>query len=181
MNIFEILDHEHQLITPALKVVKSCAVRIAQSGATVEPVGIELVGFLDKFISHCHQAKEYNLYLRLLKKEHAQILTPIVTLHAENSRLAQLTESLDASWRMVTDGQAGAGELVAGYFTDYASLMQAHLQKEERFYKVVAPILEATDHLELTATFDKLEQETLGAEGHERYCQWAYKLAGQAY
>jgi hemerythrin-like domain-containing protein len=180
MNIFEILDHEHQLIAPALKEAKSCALRITQSGATVEPVGLELVGFLDKFISQCHQAKEYSLYLRLLKKEHAQILTPIVTLHAENSQLAQLTESLDASWRMVMDGLAGASELVAGYFTDYAALMQAHLQKEDRFYKVVEPILEATDHIELKATFDKLEQETLGAEGHERYCHWAYKLTGQA-
>jgi hemerythrin-like domain-containing protein len=78
---------------------------------------------------------------------------------------------------MTREGQAGAGELVAGYLTDYAALMEAHILKEDRFYKVTEPFLEAADHVELKAVFDKLEQETLGADGHAHYCQWAYQLA----
>jgi hemerythrin-like domain-containing protein len=61
MNVIEILDHEHQLIVPALIVAQSCALRIAQPGAAMVPVGQELVGFLNTFISQCHQFKEFNL------------------------------------------------------------------------------------------------------------------------
>jgi hemerythrin-like domain-containing protein len=178
MNVFEILDHEHQLIGPALKVAQSCALRMGQPGAAADQLGQELIGFCDKFVSQCHQVKEFNLYVRLLQKGRSYVIAPIASLHAEHSRLAQLTESLDAAWRLATEGQPGAGELVAGYLTDYAALMEAHILKEERFYRVTDSILGYSDHVELKATFDRLDQAMLGADGHARYCQWVYQLAG---
>ena len=68
--------------------------------------------------------------------------------------------------------------LVAGYLTDYAALMETHILKEERFYRVTDSILGGSDHAELKATFDRLDEAALGADGHARYCQWVYQLAG---
>ena len=178
MNVFEILDHEHQLIAPAIKAAQSCAQRLGQPGAVAESAGQELIGFCDKFISQCHQVKEFNLFIRLLQKGRSYVIAPIASLHAEHSRLAQMTESLDAAWREVLTGQTGASERVAGYLTDYAALMEAHILKEERFYRVTESILGSADQMALKATFDKLDQETLGADGHAHYCQWAYQMAG---
>ena len=58
------------------------------------------------------------------------------------------------------------------------ALMLEHLLKEDRFYKVAYPVLHDTDHVELKAVFDKLEQETVGADGYTHYCQWVHQLAG---
>jgi len=173
MNIFEILESEHQAITPALRVAQSCALRLAQPGAVADPVGQELIGFCDKFVSQCHQVKEFNLYIRLLQKGRSYVIAPIASLHAEHSRLAQLTEALDAAWRLAMDGQPGACELVAGYFTDYAALMEAHILAENRFYRMSESILGAADLEELKAASAQLDQEALGADGHAQYCQWA--------
>lgn len=79
---------------------------------------------------------------------------------------------------MTIEGQAGACELVAGYFTDYATLMHAHILKEDHFYKATEPILETADYVELKAAFEKFDQLTLGVDGYEHYCQWAHQLAG---
>ena len=178
MNVMEILDHEHQLIAPALQVAQAYARRLALPGAVADPVGFELVGFLDKFVSQCHQTKEFVLFVSLLRKGHASVTSPVAGLHAEHSRLAQLTEALAVAWQMLVDGQMGSGELVAGYLADYAALLQEHLLKEERFYKVTHAVLAAEDHSELKAVFEKVEQETLGADGYSRYSRWASELAG---
>ena len=178
MNVFESLSYEHKLIANMLEVAQACALRMAQPGAVVEPVGQELTRFCDKFISQCHQVKEFNLFIRLLQKGRSYVIEPIVSLHAEHSRLAQLTGALDAAWRMGTDGQAGACELVVCYLTDYAALQQEHMLKEDCFYRVNESILEAADQAELTAVFNELERKTLGVEGHARYCQWACQTAG---
>ena len=106
------------------------------------------------------------------------VTSPVAGLHAEHSRLAQLTEALAVAWQMLMDGQAGSGELVAGYLEDYAVLLQEHLRKEERFYKVTHAVLGSEDQAELKAVFDKVEQETLGTGGYSRYSQWACELAG---
>jgi len=177
MNVFEILDHEHQVIARVLKVAQSCALRMAQPGAAAEPVVPELVEFCDQFISQCHQVKEFRLFSRLLQKGRSSVVAPIVGLHAEHSRLAQLTESLDAAWRLAFGGQASARELVAGYLAEYAAVMEAHILKEDRFYSVTDSILEAADQLDLKTVFNQVEQETLGADGRERYCRWADQLA----
>jgi hemerythrin-like domain-containing protein len=178
MPVLEILDYEHQLILQVLKVAHASARRMARHGAAVEPVGQALTGFCDKFISQCHQAKEFNLFRCLLQKERAYVVAPIAHFQAEHNRLAQLTESLGVAWRLTKDGHAGACELVVGYLKDYAALMQAHIRKEDRFFKVTQTLLEPADQLSLKAAFDKLEQEMLGADGHARYCQWAYQLTG---
>lgn len=176
MNIFEALDYEHQLIANALQLARSCALRMALPDAAAEPAGQELAGFCLDFISQCHQAKEFNLFVRLLQKGHSHVIAPITGLHADHNRFNQLTEALEAAWRCARDEQPGAYALVAGYLADYAALMQEHMQKEERFYLVIQSVLTPADQEELTATFERINSETLGAGGHERYCQWADQL-----
>jgi hemerythrin-like domain-containing protein len=178
MNAFERLDYEHQLILPVLRLARTCAQRMAQPGAVADLMGQELIGFLGKFISQCHQVKEFNLFIRLLQKGRSYVIAPITNLHAENSELARIAESLDSAWGRARQGQAGACELVAGCFEAYAVLMEAHILKEDRFYRVIDTILDTIDLLDLKATFDQIEQETLGLGGHEHYRQWALQFAG---
>jgi len=161
-----------------MELAQALARRMAQPGATTEPLGQELSSFCLKFISQCHQVKEFNLFIRLLQKGRSYVIAPITGLHAEHSRLNQLTVSLDAAWRCAQEGQAGACELVAGYLTNYGVLMQEHLVKEDRFYKLTSSILEAHDLVELKSGFEQLNQEALGQQGHAHYCAWASQQAG---
>ena len=57
MNVFEILDYEHQLIGHALQAAQGCARRLAQPGAQMEPLVQELADFSSHFVSECHQVK----------------------------------------------------------------------------------------------------------------------------
>ena len=180
MNIFEVLDYEHRVIAQAMQLAQSFALRLAQPGATTEPLGQELSNFCSKFISQCHQVKEFNLFIRLLQKGRSYVIAPVTGLHAEHSRLVQLTASLDAAWRCAQDGQAGARELMAGYLTEYATLMQEHLVKEDRFYKLTSSILETADLEDLKSGFEQLDHDTLGKHGHAHYCAWAEQQAGAA-
>lgn len=176
MNVFEILDYEHQLIGHALQAAQGCARRLAQPGAQMEPLVQELADFSSHFVSECHQVKEFNLFIRLLQKGRSYVIAPITGLHDEHSRGAQLSAALEQAWCCAQEKQAGTCELAAGYLADYVALMQVHLTKEDRFYKVTQPILEAVDHTGLKLLFEKVEEETLGVEGYARYCQWAAQL-----
>ncbi len=177
MNIFETLDYEHQLIGKALQVAKTCARRMAVPGATAEPVGQELKGFCFGFVNQCHQVKEFNLFVRLLQKGRSYVIAPITSLHAEHGELARLIGLLEAAWTCAEKGEAGACARVSGYLSEYAALMQAHLVKEDRFYKLTSTALEAADQATLQTDFERLDRETLGAEGYGRYCQWAHQAA----
>ena len=178
MQVFEMLDYEHRLIGQALQVARGCARRLAQPGARMEPVVQELADFYSHFVSECHQIKEFQLFIRLLQKGRSYVIAPIASLHAEHGRCAQLSEALASAWCCAQEGQAGACELVSGYLTDYVALMQEHLVKEDRFYQVTQPILEAADQAELKSVFERLERETLGEAEHRRYCEWATQAAG---
>jgi len=180
MNIFESLGYEHQLISDALQFARAYARRMTYPGAVAGPDGQALAGFCRSFISQCHQAKEFNLFVRLLQKGHSEVIAPITGLHADHHRLDELAAALDAAWQCVQEGRAGAYELMAGQLTDYAALMQAHMQKEERFYLVIESSLTPDEQAELAATFGQLDQETLGTGGHTRCCQWACQLASTA-
>jgi len=178
MNIFEILDYEHQVIAQAMELAQAFAQRMAQPGATAEPLGQELSSFCIKFVSQCHQVKEFNLFIRLLQKGRSYVIAPVTGLHSEHSRLTHLTAAVDAAWRCAQEGQVGACELTAGYLAEYATLMQEHLVKEDRFYKLTSTILESADLEELRSGFEKLDHDTLGKQGHAHYCAWAKQQAG---
>ena len=163
-----------------LQVGQSLARRMALPGASVEPIGLELTGFCEQFVSDYHQAKEFHLFTCLLRSRHSVLITPIVGLHYEHSKLTQMSESLTVAWRLTTEGLVGGCELCAGTLADYVALLQAHLLKEDRFYGVVAHLLDDSDQAQLGAAFAQLELATATAGGHERYVRWAVDQATRA-
>ena len=154
--------------------------RMALPGASVEPIGLELTGFCEQFVSDYHQAKEFHLFTCLLRSRHSVLMTPIVGLHYEHSKLTQMSESLTVAWRLTTEGLVGGCELCAGTLADYVALLQAHLLKEDRFYGVVAHLLDDSDPALLDAAFVQIEQETVATDGQERYVPWAVCQAASA-
>lgn len=180
MNIFEVLAYEHALIAKVMQVGQSLARRMALHGAIAEPVGADLTGFCEQFTSHYHQAKEFRLFIALLNSRHSARITPIFGLHHEHSQLSQLTGSLTVAWQLIAERQAGGCELFAGYLADYVSLMQEHLLRENRFYAVVAHLLDDSDPALLDAAFVQIEQETVATDGQERYVPWAVCQAASA-
>jgi len=177
MNAIEILEYEHQLILDVLRMAQAQARLLAISDNM--PVSKEpgMADFCAKFISRCHHAKEFELFVTLLQKGRSYVIGPITSFRAEHSHLCQLTASLAVVWKLRDEGQAGAAQVVAEYLTDYAGLMHDHIQKENRFYQVVSEILDDTDHLAIKAAFDRLDGETLGTDGHDRYCRWAHEFS----
>jgi len=180
MNVFEQLEQEHQLISEVLKIAGPQAQRQTPAGAEANPVGRELTEFCERFVSKCHQAKEFNLFLRLLQKGGSSVIVPIIGFHTEHTRLARMAGSLGVVWSLTAEAPTGDWALASGYLADYVALLLTHLAEEDRFYQANRTVLEAYDLADLGVVFDQLEQTMLGAGGYQRYCRWAKQLMGTA-
>lgn len=172
MNAFEVLDYEHQVMSPALTRARSIAVCMARPSPDTEQVAAKLIVFFQVFISQRHERKEHALFLYLMRKGLSFVVAPIAGFNEEHFRLHELTDALAAAWRVGLHNGGGSRARVAQYLADYAALMQAHILKEDRFYRVTKSILDAADLLDLKTAFEKIDQGTSGAEGYELCHRW---------
>ena len=175
MNVIEILEFEHQMILDVLGVAQARLPAITGNVPVSKEPGI--ADFCAKFISRCHHAKEFEIFVKLLQKDRAYVVEPITLFRAEHSQLCQLTSSLAVAWKLMAAGQSDSGRIMTEYFNNYADRMRDHCQKESRFYQVVSDVLDDADQLALKEAFDRLDCEMLGTEGHDRYCRWSYEFA----
>ncbi len=172
MTIFEVLEQEHGLIAKVLTVADARARQVTQPGAAAEPFWAELSSFAEEFVSRRHQAKEFKLFLYLQRKEFFPVTEFVAGFLTEHCRLAQLTKSLSISLRMIEDEAASERNFFASHFAQYIALIRKHMFEEDRFYKLVASVLEPSEQFELMTGFEKLDRETAGRSG-----PWAQQVA----
>jgi len=176
MNVIEILEYEHQLILGVLWVMQTRSPAIMDGRPTASEIGV--VNFCTKFIGECHYAKEFEFFIKLLQTNRTSMfIGPVTSFNAEHQQLCRQISALTAAWKLEVEGHPSAKPRVAEYLNDYANLMRDHMQKENRFYEVVANVMADPDHLVIKEAFDQLDAKTLGPDGHDRYCRWAHTLA----
>jgi hemerythrin-like domain-containing protein len=165
------LSHEHQAIRRMLAIIHRACDRI-ESGTPVDPAPPEsAVEFIRVFADKCHHGKEEDLLFPAMVK--AGIPSeggPIGVMLAEHVRARQLTKALAEAVPGYRAKEPGADKAVVREARGYANLLDPHIHKEDFIlYPMADRVLTQATQDELTAGFEKVEEEVVGHGVHEKF------------
>lgn len=166
----ETLRQEHDAILRMLEATEEAARRLA-AGRPVEPRVLEgLLEFFQLFADRCHHGKEEGLlFPKLEEKGLPRSMGPIgVMLHEHDQGRALIQRMAQAGGDYKT-GREGAAAGWAEAARAYVALLREHIAKENEVLFVMAErMLTAEEQQELSARFETLEREKIGAGTHDR-------------
>ena len=179
MRPTEILKHEHQIILGVLDVAERDATAIA-GGAPVDVDRMaKFVDFIRTFADKCHHAKEEDiLFVRMGDKGFPREAGPIgVMLHEHDLGRAHVA-AIIANTAAAAAGDGDARAQVVEHLTGYASLLRQHIYKEDNvLYPMADQAFSEEDQSALSADFERVERDEIGAGVHEKYEALARELA----
>jgi hemerythrin-like domain-containing protein len=177
----ELLKHEHQVILLVLEAAAQEAERVAQTREVRAERVSEMLDLFHNFADRCHHAKEETLlFVKMAERDPAMESGHIAALlddHVEGrARLAAVAEALPRA----AAGDADALEEVRHSLQAYITLLRSHIDAEDTVvYPLADAMLTEEDQRALSAAFDEVEAEEIGAGVHERYHEMAHRLAAE--
>jgi hemerythrin-like domain-containing protein len=180
MTPTETLKHEHQIILLALGAAEQEAQSIQASGQVHAGKVEQMVDLLRNFADRCHHAKEEDLLFVKMQERGVPVeggpIGVMLRDHVEGRRLVKaMADALPAA----AGGDAQAITSIGNSLSAYISLLRVHISKEDYIlYPMADRLFTAEDQAWLTAEFDRVEAEEIGAGVHEKYHQLAHDLAG---
>lgn len=164
----EDLEHEHEAILFALRILDSMA-RQAAAGSAVDRADLTaFVGFLQEFADRCHHGKEEGLLFPALAAagvaEQGGPLGALLHEHVEGRRwIAQMQASTEPTFDAARFSAAARG---------YGELLRAHIRKEnEVLFPLAERLLSAAQLEALFEGFEEHEATVIGAGRHEQLHQ----------
>jgi len=152
-----VLRKEHEAIVKMLEVTEEVARRLDAGEYVAAETLADLLEFFRLFADKCHHGKEEDLlFPQLEKKGMPRAGGPLAVMLAEHEQGRALIRQM-------------AGPAWAEAARAYASLLRAHIEKENHVLFVMAErMLTASEQAELAEGFEKSEVEKMGAGTHER-------------
>jgi hemerythrin-like domain-containing protein len=181
MKPTEDLIHEHDAIKVMLDIMSKVADDIKEDKGSYTKEIEEIVDFLKTFADKCHHGKEENaLFPALVEAGVPEENGPIgVMLHEHTIGRGYIKEINDGVVDFKT-GVAGSGQLIAGSLLKYVTLLQNHIQKEERvLFPMAEKVLSIQKQNEILQKFEKIEEEVVGHGVHEQYHALLKQLKGK--
>ncbi len=181
MNPTETLKHEHKIVLLVLQGAEREALAIRSGGEVhAETIG-EMVDFFRNFVDRCHHAKEErHLFPALGAKGFPAESGPVaVMLHEHEQGRAAIRAISEALPKAAAGDREAAGALATALL-EYAELLRNHIFKEDNvLFPMADRVLAPDEQASLAALFDKVETEEIGEGVHERYHEFAHRLAGR--
>lgn len=166
----QILRQEHEAILGMLDATEEAARRLA-AGESFEPRVLEgLSEFFQLFADRCHHGKEEDLlFPRLAAKGMPTQMGPIGVMLAEHDEGRSLIRQMKEATGEYKQGNPAASAHWAQAARGYVDLLREHILKENNILFVMAErMLSDEEQQELSAAFEKVEEEKMGAGTHER-------------
>lgn len=174
----EDLRHEHEGILSGLEILAKIVDQLA-ANQDVEPGDMgEMINFFRLFADKCHHGKEEDFYFPALLATiapeqdgaNARLMEQLLAEHDEGREyLARMSEALEKSLQAEDFTRAATG---------YVQLMRRHIQREnEDLFPWGDARISADKHVQLLQTFEKFEEEVIGAGIHEKLHQLLHHLA----
>jgi hemerythrin-like domain-containing protein len=166
----EVLRQEHEAILKMLDAAEELARQLV-AGRRVEPRVLDgLHEFLRLFADQCHHGKEEDLlFPKLEQKGMPRQAGPIGVMLLEHDQgRAWIRQMMQAS-AAYAQGRPEAPASWANAARGYTALLRDHIAKENQILFVMAErMLSPEEQSELSAQFEKVETEKMGAGTHER-------------
>ena len=172
------LRHEHDVIRQGLAVLDAYAARVA---AGQVPPAADIGGLLDfftDFADGCHHVKEETmLFPALAAAGLPRSDGPVGLLLEQHEQGRHLVAHLkDAAPDLAQD--AAARRRFADAAREYVAMLEAHIAMEnDAVFPTADGMLSEERNRELTAAFDRHEQEEMGADVHGRFHRMLDDLA----
>jgi hemerythrin-like domain-containing protein len=172
------LRHEHEAIQKMLDAAEEAARRIDGGVEASSQILSGLLEFLRIFADQCHHGKEEDLLFPLLEQKGLpRAGGPIGVMLAEHEQGRSLIRRMAAALDAFSTGKEDAAHQWAQAAHDYVALLRAHIEKENNVLFVMAErLLSGKEQEDLSAAFEKLELEKMGAGTHERLHRLMEKL-----
>ncbi len=166
MQSTETLRAEHDAVLVVLDQLER-ALGAAEGGAPVPTdVFTDIGEFFTVFVDQCHHGKEESaVFERLRGVESRRVTTSLTDEHHQGRALAAAYRAAVAGY---VPGDAASVRQLAEAARAYDVMLRAHIEEENTD---LFPLMEASmaeRDAEITAEFDRIELEELGAGTHER-------------
>lgn len=180
MKATELLKHEHRAILLVIAAVEEEVASITKTGKIHARTVRQMADFLQNFVDRCHHGKEEKHLFAILHERGMPLKTgPLAGLLREHARGRTGVRAVAEAVAGRAAPGAAAIRKAKKHLTAYATLIRAHMEKEDDVLYVVADrILDAQDQQSLCDAFEKLESEEIGEGVHEKYHAWIEELAG---
>jgi len=173
------LRHEHDVILRVLQSAEREFKYYEDTGQLQVGQVEQMLDFFRNFADGCHHRKEeQQLFIRMQERGIPMQGGPIGVMLTEHElgrhHLGQIAAALLPAQR----GESAAMHTIAEHLRDYVSLLRSHIMKENNIlFPMADRVLTAQDQTELSAAFERIEQEEAGIGAHEKYHQLAHELS----
>lgn len=177
----DVLRQEHDAILRMLDGAEEVA-RLLERGDQVSAEVLSgLLEFFRLFADGCHHGKEEGLLFPLLEKRGMRREGgPIGVMLMEHEQGRWLIREMAAATRAYSAGDAEARPRWSAAARGYAHLLRQHIAKENQvLFPMADRLLTDCDQQEITAGFDRLEQEGMGPGTHSQLHAQMQKLLAE--
>jgi hemerythrin-like domain-containing protein len=171
MTPTEDLINEHKAIKVMLSIMSKIAEDIKANKEFYIKDVEQIVDFLQTFADKCHHGKEETslfpaLVLAGIPKENG----PIGVMLHEHTLGRGYIKEIKRGLENCKLGDTCSGELIMTNLTNYVSLLQNHIHKEENIlFPMANKTLSEQKQKEISEQFEKIEEEVVGHGVHEQY------------
>lgn len=179
MTATETLTHEHEVILLALQGAEEQARQLACDPKQAAALIQEMAGFFRDFADRCHHAKEEKLLFPLLEQRGMpREGGPLGVMLAEHEQGRSYVRAILEALPGAAAGEGDAVCRVRDNLLAYVALLREHIDKENHcLFPMANEILSPADQAGLSAAFERVEIEEIGAGVHERYHELAHQWA----
>lgn len=178
MKPTETLKHEHQIVLAVLCGAEREAQEIQSTGEVDVEKMRDILEFFRVFVDKCHHGKEERLlFPRLEERGMSAEVGPISVMLREHmegrNEVAAMADALERH----QEGDASAADGLAYHLLAYVELLHDHITKEDNvLFEMADEALSEEDDRELSAAFNELEVEEVGAGVHETFHRFAHGI-----
>lgn len=179
MKPTDILKNEHRVIEQVLNCLERIADLAETEGSLVAVDASRALDFFVNFADRCHHGKEENQLFPLaqqrgIPKDGGPIGVMLMEHQEGREQIRRMRESIPGAAE--GDPKSLASFLAAA--REYLSLLREHIQKEDHcLFPMADRVLSEGDQTDLLASFDRVEEEDMGAGTHEKWQGIADDLA----
>lgn len=180
MTPTEELKKEHVAIRTMLGILERVCAKL-ESGEHVNPVHLEqIVDFIKIFADKCHHGKEEDLLFPAMESAgFPRQGGPTGVMLKEHDEGRGYVRELTEAVAQYKEGNLAASARILLSARSYIALLDQHIEKEnEVLFPMADTHLSEEKQRELSAGFERIETERVGAGKHEEFHQLLHNLKG---
>jgi hemerythrin-like domain-containing protein len=175
----QILENEHRIIEQVLSCLSKMVLDVTKDGKFDKEMASDAVDFFRNFADKCHHGKEeVHLFPMIEARQMPGSCGPTNVMRMEHDLGREHVRGMADAIEAASKGDEDAIFSWTNHAKQFIMLLRDHIMKEDQIlYPMANQYFTDGDQAELSAKFEKVEEEEMGKGTHEKYIGIANKLA----